>query len=57
MNADCDPSRSFSIRILPDNRTFAEVLHFSSTDESSLWSKHDLRDRDAILPRNKIKNS
>ena len=56
MNADCDPSQSFSFRILPDNGTFAEVLHFSSTDESSLWSKHELRDRGAIPPRNEMKN-
>ena len=56
MNADSDPSRSFSFRILPDNGTFAEVLHFSSTDESILWSKHDLRDRGEIIPRNEMKN-
>ena len=33
MNADSDPSRSFSSWILPDNGTFAEVFHFSSMDE------------------------
>ena len=56
MNADSDPSRSFSSGILPDNGTFAEVLHFSSMDESLLQSKHDLRDCGAILPRNEMNN-